>query len=165
MVLAVLVLEELEPVGRHLHQVGQVAVYLLYLGLDAGHQFVGLVLVELEDALHLDFQQPEDVVLGDLAHHLGIERRQSLVDMFADGVDVRRLLELLVLVDALLDEYLLQRGEVQLLQQFALADLQFLADEVLGAVNGVAQHVADGQELWLVVLDDAAVGRYVDFAV
>ena len=29
----------------------------------------------------------------------------------------------------------------------------------------MAQHVADCQELWLVVLNDAAVGRDVDFAV
>ena len=85
--------------------------------------------------------------------------------MFADGVDVGRLLELLVLVDALLDENFLQRREVQLFQQLALADFQFLAYQVLCAVHRVAQHVADGEELRLVVLDDAAVGRYVDFAV
>ena len=43
--------------------------------------------------------------------------------MLADGVDVGCLLKLLVLVDTLLDEYLLQRLEVQLLQQLALAYL------------------------------------------
>ena len=47
---------------------------------------------------------------------------------------------------------------MQLFQQFALANLQFLSDEVLRAVYRVAQHVADGQELRLVVFDDAAVG-------
>ena len=108
MVLAVLVLEELEPVGGHLYQISQVTVYLLYLGLDARHQLVGFVLVELEDALHLDFQQTQDVVLGDLANHLRIEWCQPFVNMFADGVDVGSLLELFVLVDALLDEYFLQ---------------------------------------------------------
>ena len=54
---------------------------------------------------------------------------------------------------------------MELFQQFTLANLQLLAYQVLGAVGRVAQHVADGQELWLVVLDDTAVGRYVDFAV
>ena len=107
MVLAVLVFQELEPLGRHLYEVGQVAVYLINLCLDAGHQLVSLVLVEFQDALHLDFQQLQDVVLGDLTHHLRIERCQSFVDMFADAVNVGCLLELLILIDAFLDEYLL----------------------------------------------------------
>ena len=85
--------------------------------------------------------------------------------MFADGIHVGCLLELLVLIDALLNEYLFQRIEVQLLQQLTLAYFQLLADKVLGAVGGVAQHVAYGEELRLLFLDDAAVGRDVDFAV
>ena len=165
MVLAVLVLEELEPLCGDLRQVGEVAVDVLNLGLDAGHELVGLVLVELKDALHLDFQKAEDVVLRHLAHHLGIVWRQAVVDVLTDGVDVGSLLEFLVLIDALLDEDFLQRAEVQLFEEFALTDLQFLSDEVLGAVGGVAQHVADGEELRFVVLDDATVGRDVDFAV
>ena len=164
-VLAVFVLEELEPRGRHLDEVCQVAVYLVDLGLDACHQFVGLVLVELQDSLHLDFQQSQDVVLRHLADECGVVGRQPLVDMFANGVDIRCLFELLVLIDTLLDEYLLQRAEMQLLLQFALANLQFLADEVFRAVYRVSQHVADGQELRLMVADDAAVGRYVNLAV
>ena len=163
--LAVLLLQEQEPLRRHLHKVGQVALYLLYLGTDAGHQLVGLVFVELQNALHLDFQKAQYVVLGHLAHHLRVVGCQALVDVLADGVNVGSLLELLVLVDALLYEYLFQRLEVQLLQQFVLSYLQLLADEVLGALYTVAQHVADGQELRLVVLDDTAVGRNVDLAV
>ena len=54
---------------------------------------------------------------------------------------------------------------MQLLLKLALADLQFLADEVFRAVDAVAQHVADGQELWFLVADDTAVGRDVDLAV
>ena len=54
---------------------------------------------------------------------------------------------------------------MQLLQQLVLAYLQFLAYQVLGAVGRVAQHVADGEELRLLVLDNAAVGRDVDLAV
>ena len=57
MVFAVFVLEELEPVGRHLREVGEVAFYLLDLRLQTCHELVGLLLVELQDALHLDLEQ------------------------------------------------------------------------------------------------------------
>ena len=54
---------------------------------------------------------------------------------------------------------------MQLLQEFVLANLQFLTDEVLGTLGTMDEHVAHGEELRLLVLDDAAVGRDVDFAV
>ena len=104
MIFAILVLEELEPLSCHLYQVGQITIYLVNLRTYASHQFFCLVLVELQDTLHLDFEQFQDVVLRDLAYHLRIERCQSLVDMLADAVDVRCLFELLVLIDTLLDE-------------------------------------------------------------
>ena len=104
----------MEPLSRHLYEVCQVAVYLLYLSLDTGHQFVSLVLVELQDALHLDFQQLQDVVLRDLANHLRIIGSQAFVDMFTNGIDGGRLLKFLILIDAFLDEDFLQRVEVQL---------------------------------------------------
>ena len=107
MVLAIFVLEELEPVGGHLREVGQVAVYLLDFGLQAGHEFFGLVLIELQDALHLDFQQFKDVILGHLTDKGGVVGCQPFVDMLADGVDGGGLFEFLVFIDALLDEYLL----------------------------------------------------------
>ena len=52
-----------------------------------------------------------------------------------------------------------------LLEQFVLADFQLLTDEVFRTIDRVSQYVADGEELRFVVLDDAAVGRDVDFAV
>ena len=162
---AVLVLEELEPVGGHLHKVGEVAVDLFYLSLDARHKLVGLVLVELQDTLHLDFEELEDVILSHLAHKLRIIRSEPLVDMLTDGIHVRSLFELAVLVYAFLNEYLLKRGEVELFEQFALAYLEFLAEQVLGVIYRMAEHVADSEELRLVVLDDAAVGRDVHLAV
>ena len=54
---------------------------------------------------------------------------------------------------------------MQLFEQLAFSDLEFLADEVFRAVRRVAEHVADGEELRLVVLDHAAVGRDADLAV
>ena len=77
--------------------------------------------------------------------------------MFADGIDGGCLFEFLVLIDAFLDEDLLQRLEVELFQQLVLADLEFLTDEILRAIHTVAQHVADSQELRLVVLDHTTV--------
>ena len=75
------------------------------------------------------------------------------------------LLKFAVLVYAFLDEDFLKRGEVELLLQFVLADFKLLAEKTHGVVNRIAQHVAYRKELRLVVFYDAAVGRYVDFAV
>ena len=136
-VLAVFVLEELEPVGGHLGKVRQVAVDLLDLRLQTRHQLVGLVLVEFQDALHLDFQQLQDVVLRYLAHQRGVVGRQAVVDMFADGIDGGRLFKFLILIDPLLDKDLFKRLEVELFQKFVLADLEFLTDEVLCAIHAM----------------------------
>ena len=114
MILAVLVLQELEPLGRHFHKVCQVAIDFFNLCLDASHEFIGLVLIELQNALHLDFQQLQDVVLRDLANHLRIEGCQALVDVFTHSIDIGRLFEFFVLIDAFLDEDFLQRAEMQL---------------------------------------------------
>ena len=165
MVFAVLVLEELEPVGRHFREVCQVAVYLLDLCLQAGHELVGLVFAELQDALHLDLQQFEDVVLGYFAYQGRVVWGETLVDMLTDGVDRGCLFKLLILVDALFDEDFLQRLEVQLFKEFVFADLEFLSYQVLRAVYAMAEHVADGEELGLVVLDHTTVGGYADLAV
>ena len=165
MFMSILVAQELEPVGSNLHHIGQVAVNLLYLLLNARHEFVGLVLIKLQYALHLDFEELEDVVLGHLAHKLRIIRREPLVDMLAYRINVRGLFKLAVLIDAFLDENFLERRKVKLLEQFALTYLQFLPQEVLGVVNRMSEHVADSEELRLVGLDDAAVGRDVHLAV
>ena len=67
-----------------------------------------LVLVELQDAGHLDFHQAEDVILRHFTHELRIVRSEPFVDVFAGSIHVFGLFELLVLVDALFDEYLFQ---------------------------------------------------------
>ena len=159
MVFAVLVLEELEPTGCHFCEVSQVSVYLLNLRLDAGHQLVGLVLAELQNTLHPDFQQFKDIVLRDFTDEGGVIGRQSFIDMFANGVEGRCLFKFLVLIDALFDEDFLQRLEVVLLQKFVLADFQLLTYKVLRAVCRMAQHIADSEEFRLVILDHATVRR------
>ena len=137
MVLAIFVLEELEPIGCNLREVRQIAINLFNFSLQTGHELLCLLLVELQDALHLDFQQLQDVVLRHLTNHTGVVGRQSLIDMLTNLIHIGGFLEFLVLIDALLDENLFQRIEMQLLQEFTLADLEFLTNQVLRAICGV----------------------------
>ena len=160
-----MVLAVFKPSCRHLHHVREVAVDAVYLRLYLRHQLVGFVFVEFQDALHLDFHQAQDVVLCHLSDHLRIVWREPFVYMCACSVHVGSVLEFLVLIYALLDEYLFERREVQLFEQLRLAYLEFLAYECLCALHRTAQHVADGEELWFVVLYHAAVWRYVHLAI
>ena len=138
---------------------------LLDVGLHAGYLLLGLVGVELQDAGHLDFHQAEDVVLCHLTDELRIVGRQAQVDVLAGGVHVLGLFEFLVLIDAFFDEYLFERGEVQAFAHLVAVYLQFAAQQVACVVYGLAQHVADGEEVGLAVVDDAAVGRDAHLAV
>ena len=112
MFLAVFLLDEAEPITSHLYHILEFAVYLAYLALDGSYVLGSLVLVELEDASHLDVHQLEDIVLGDFANHLGIIRCKTLVNPFASGIHRLCLLEFLVLIDAFLNEYLLEIGKM-----------------------------------------------------
>ncbi len=180
MQLAVFALEILKPVDGDIGHVGEVVLYLGKFCLDLHQQLVCLILIIFKDALHLDFQELEDVLAGylpmegifhhALAIHLGGE--ELVLEWLQLGVDeghylvlTLALLKLALLVDAFLDEDAFERGEEELFLQFALSNHQFLAEQSHGAVYAVAEHIADGEELRLVVLDDAAVGRDVDFAI
>ena len=165
MVLAVLFLYELEPPYGDVGHVGEVVVYRLYLLFRPEYEFVSLVLVELQYALHLYLHEPQYVVAGHLAHQLFLEQLQPVVHVSHGGVHVGRVLEPLVLVYAFLYEYAFERGEEQLFEKLAAPYLEFLAQKPHGAVHRVAQHVADGKEARFVVLNDAAVGRQVYLAV
>ena len=180
MQLAIFALEILKPVDGDIGHVGEVVLYLGKLCLDLHQQLVCLILIIFKDALHLDFEQLEDVFTGDLtmegifrhalAIHLGGE--ELVLEWLQLGVDEGyhlvlglALLKLALLVDAFLDEDALQGGEEELFLQFALANHQLFAEQSHGTIYTVAEHIADGEELRLVVLDDAAVGRDVDFAI
>ena len=165
MVLAVFVKDKLEPLACYLHHVGKLLVYLCQFLTDACHKFLGLILVELQDACHLYLHQAQDVVLGHLTHHLRIPRCQALVNPFACLVHGLGILKLLVLIDAFLYEYLFQRSEMQLFQQFALADKSFLTQEFQGVVYGTAQHIADGKELRFPLVDNTTVGAYAHLTI
>ena len=76
MVLAILVAYIFKPAYRNVGHVLEVVLYVGEFSLDTRHEFVRLVLVILEDALHLYLEQAQDVVAGDVAmegifhHHL-----------------------------------------------------------------------------------------------
>ena len=86
---------------------GQVVVGLGNVSFQPGDGFVCLVLVEFQNARHLDIHQLEDVFLRHFADELRIKRSQALVDVLACRIHRLGLLELFVLVDAFFDEYLL----------------------------------------------------------
>ena len=131
MVFAVLVAYIFKPAYRNVGHVLEVVLDVGEFSLDTRHQFVRLVLVILEDALHLYLEQAQDVVASDVAmegvfhHHLlrlafriGALRRHlerlvlerfELLSDEADHLVLRfRLLELLLLIYSLLYEDALQ---------------------------------------------------------
>ncbi len=179
--LAVFAFEIFKPVDGHIGHVSKVVFNLSQFCLNLHQEVIRLILIIFKDSLHLDFEQFENIFAGDfpmesilshsLAIHLGskeliLERLQFGVDECHYLILTLTLLKLALLVDALLDENAFERGEEEeLFFQFALSDHQFLAEQSHGAVYAMLEHIADGEELWLVVFDDAAVGRNVDFAV
>ena len=162
---AVFFLDLGEPLDGDVGHVGKVVYDFLDFGLNAGHQLVGLVFVELQDALHLDFQEAKDVIARHLANQVFLERFQPFIDVRHNGVERLGLLEFLVFVDAFFDENALERGEKILLFEFMLANFELQAQQAHRGIDVAAQHVAHGQELRFLVVDDAAVWRDVDFAV
>ncbi len=108
MILAVGVLEVLEPCDGHVGHVVEVVLDALNLRLDLNHELVGFRFVVFQDALHLDFEQTEVVVLGDVADELRLERCELRVEEAQNGLLVGCLLEVLLLIHALLDEDALQ---------------------------------------------------------
>ena len=151
-------LEVSEPLGRHLNHVREFVVDVIDFLFDFGHQFFGLVLVEFQDAGHLDVHKSQDIILGHLAYHARIKRRQSVVDVFAGGIHVGCHFKFAVFIDTFFDKNLFQRSKVQLFLQLVLSDFQFFTQQPHGAVGRVSQHIADGEEFRLFVFNDAAVG-------
>ena len=162
--LAVLCLQRLEPVDCVPGDVLDVVLYGLHLGLDGSDFLVdGLrvelgdladrLLHELLDVLHQDFPS-EDVLVG---LHLG----EHLVQLLLPAV----LVLLQNLIDLVLEEYPFEGGVVPLVLQLGEPDLKLPFEKVSGVESVVGQYVLDGEELWLVVHDDAGVRRDVALTV
>ena len=106
MILTIFLFKELKPIGGDLYKVVEVAVNLFDFLLDACHEFVGFILVELKDSLHLNLKQLENIILGYLTNQLWIVGSEAFVNMFAYRIDIGCLFEFAVFIDALFDEYL-----------------------------------------------------------
>ena len=148
-----------------LHEVLQLVVDVGESLVEHSDVVVGLVAVELDDALHLDFHEAQDVVARDFAVELRLEWLESLVDVLNSGVLVLGLLVATILVDALLDEDFLERSKEERLHGLQSLNLEFALENILGVVNAELEQVGCREELWLLVLDDANIGRNACFAV
>ena len=104
----VFVEKQLKPIDRHAGHIVQILVDARHIGRHTGNEFVGLFFVEFQDARHFDFEQAQNVFLGDLAIKLRVIRRQTLVNMDAGSISRDGLLKGLIFVDALFDEDALQ---------------------------------------------------------
>ena len=62
MVASVLLFQVCEPLDSDANHLAKVLVNLSNLCLNLLNQFVSLILIELQNALHLDFQKADDVV-------------------------------------------------------------------------------------------------------
>ena len=108
--LAELLLQLAVPLHRVVGEVGQVVLDLVDLHLEVGDALIGLLGVELGDALDPDLGQARDILVGDRTDQMLDVRFESGVDGLQDGLPGLALLD--VAVDAVLDEDLLQRSEV-----------------------------------------------------
>ena len=83
---------------------GQLVVYVLDAFLESRDVLISLVAVVLDDPLHGDLKQAEQVIGGDFAIELWFERRQALIDVFECFRLIFGVLKFLILVDAFLDK-------------------------------------------------------------
>ena len=162
---SIFLLEGEEPVDSVVGQVVEMPLDFSDALVVEGDDAVGLLGREFQDALHLYLHQAQHIVVGHLPDKLGEEGEQAFVDMGHDSFHRLPLLELLVLVDAFLDEDTFERREIELFADLAELDFKLAAKQVAGALGAVAQQVADGEEHRLAVADDTAVGGDGDLAV
>ena len=161
MLISIFILDEHKPVNGYICHVFQVVFNLSYFCLDACNEFIGLVFIKLQDTLHLDFHEPENVITRHFTNEIGLERCEFQIDKSNSFVHIRSLFKLLFLIDALLNEYPFETGKEELFEQFAPSNLQFLAQKSHRSVHSMAQHIADRKETRLVVFDNTTVGRDV----
>ena len=155
-VLAVFLLQGLEPLDGVVGDVVQLVLDGLHLGLDGVNLLVEGLGVELGDLADRLLHEAVDVVHRDRAVQqvlVLLHLREDVVELLLPGALV--LLE--DLVDAVLEEDALERIPVPLVLQLAELDFELAAQDVAGVVGVVLEDVVHGEELRLAVLDDAGV--------
>ncbi len=158
MLLAIGLLEMLKPSDCHIGHMSQIMLNAFDVGFHLCHELVGLILIIFKDTLHLDLQEAQIVVVTNLTDELRLPWGELRVEELQHGFLVRSLLKIFLLVHPFFDEDPFQGSEEELFLQFALTDLQLLAQQSHRAVRGVLQHLGDGEELRFVILDDTTVG-------
>ena len=133
--MAIFLLQVLIPVDGVLDEVCKFVVDVGESLVEHSDVVVGLVAVELDDALHLDFHESQHVVACNLTVELRLERVESLVDVLNSGVFVLGLLVATILVDALLDEDFLERSKEERLHGFETLNLEFASQNLLSVVD------------------------------
>ena len=119
MILTIFIENELKPVDGNISHVSQVVVDALYLVFDAGNEFVSLILIELQYALHLNLHESENIVASNFTHKTWLKRSQLLVNESHSLVHALSLLKAALLIHALLDKNLFERREEELLHKFS----------------------------------------------
>ena len=163
--LAVFLLQHLEPRDGVVREMVEVLHASLDLLLQVFHQFVRFLGVELGDAEHLDLEQFLDILRAHLADELRLERREGFVNELNQLLFIRRVLIAFLLIDAVLDEYLLEGGIEILLLQLRLLYLEFPLEQRLRVVAREFEQVTYRRKDRFAVLHYAAVRRDIDFAV
>ncbi len=163
--LSVLLLKPEIPVDGIVDHVVEPVVYLGYALFMIGYHPVGFVAVKLQYALHLYLHELKEIVAGDFAQQIGLERFKPAVYMLQYGIHGLALLKLLVLVYALLDKYAFERSEMQCFLYLTPLYQQLAAQQVKRRVHAMAQYIAHSEEMRLFVRYDAAVGRYAHLTV
>ena len=113
--------------------------------------------IELEDTRHLDFPEPDKIFIDYLPEKGRFEWFQQSVDTSDGRLHVDCLLYSLVLVDPLLNEYFLKRGEQLAFTRLGKGDFKLAMEYVARAVHRVTQQFADRQKLRFVVTDHTTV--------
>ena len=163
--LAVFLFQQLEPLDRVFREVVEVLDAGLDLLLQVLHQLVRFLGVELRDAEHLDLEQFLDILGAHLADQLRLEGREGTVHELDQFLFAQRVLVAFLFIDAVLDEDLLEGGIEIFLFQFGFLDLQFPLEQCLRVVAREPEQVAYRGKDRFAVLHNAAVRRYIDFAV
>ena len=163
-VLAVFLLDALEPVDGVFRKVIQLVLDVPHLTLDREDLLVDGFGVELGNLADRFFNQLEDVLAHDFAAEevlVLLHPGENLVDL---GVPVALVL-FQHLVDPVLEEDALQGVVVPFSFQFVQFDAQLFTQQLHRMEGVVAQDLLDVEELGLVVLDDAGVGGDAGLAV
>ena len=109
MVTSVLFFQVCEPFDCDTYHLAEVLVNLGNLCLNLLNQFVSLILIELQNALHLDFQKADDVLTCYLTDKRLLVRFEFGVDEGNDFINILSCLKLTLFVDAVLNEDTFQR--------------------------------------------------------